>query len=314
MAWVALTCPQCSAPLPRVAIWRSVKCPACGSLITRTEEVVKRDTFRQALNRAQLSAGVAAGSEVLCGGERFVLMQTLGRGSASEVHLARRLGPLPLLATMKLSIHPADADSLKREAQNLRALHEVDGSAGVYAAQRLPEVIACSMLEDGSGRLALILRHPNGFWGSLAALGSRFPQGIDPRHAVWIWRRMLDVLHFIHAQGWAHGGISPDHALVHPQDHGVRLIGWAEARRNATPQAKAADLMRAARVVQVLLSGMSSADVFPAQVPPVLASLITLSAKDEAFCIAQGASGIDSQLVSVAREAFGPPVFVPLVL
>jgi hypothetical protein len=72
--------------------------------------------------------------------------------------------------------------------------------------------------------------------------------------------------------------------------------------------------MRAARVVQVLLSGMSNADVLPAQVPVVLASLITLAAKDEAFCIAQGASGIDSQLVSVAREAFGPPVFVPLVL
>lgn len=311
MAWVALTCPQCSAPLPRVAIWRSVKCLACGSLITRTEEVVKRDAFRQALNRAQLSAGVAAGSEVLCGGERYALLQTLGRGAASEVHLARRLGQMPLLATIKLSIHPTDADALKREAANLRALHDVDGSAGVYAAQRLPEVIAYSMLEDASGRFALILRHPNGFWGSLVALSSRFPQGIDPRHAVWIWRRMLDVLHFIHAQGWSHGSISPEHALVHPQDHGVRLIGWAEARKKATPQAKAADLMRSARVVQVLLGG---ADTLPAQVPPVLASLITRAAQDEAFCIAQGASGIDSQLVAAARDAFGPPVFVPLVL
>lgn len=311
MAWVALTCPQCSAPLPRVAIWRSVKCPACGSLITRNEEVVKRDTFRQALNRAQLSAGVAAGSEVLCGGERYALLQTLGRGAASEVHLARRLGQMPLLATMKLSIHPTDADVLKREAANLRALHDVDGSAGVYASQRLPEVIACAMLEDGSGRWALILRHPNGFWGSLVALSSRFPQGIDPRHAVWIWRRMLDVLHFIHAQGWSHGSISPEHALVHPQDHGVRLIGWAEARKNATPQAKAADLMRSARVVQVLLGG---ADTLPAQVPPVLASLITRAAQDEAFCIAQGASGIDAVLLAAARDAFGPPVFVPLVL
>jgi predicted RNA-binding Zn-ribbon protein involved in translation (DUF1610 family) len=311
MAWVALTCPQCSAPLPRVAIWRSVKCPACGSLITRTEEVVKRDTFRQALNRAQLSASVAVGSEVLCGGERYALLQTLGRGAASEVHLARRLGQMPLLATMKLSIHPSDADALKREAANLRALHDVDGSAGVYAAQRLPEVIACAMLEDGSGRFALILRHPNGFWGSLAALGTRFPQGIDPRHAVWIWRRMLDVLHFIHVQSWSHGSISPEHALLNPQDHGVRLIGWAEARKNATPQAKAADLMRSARVVQVLLGG---AGTLPAQVPHVLALLINRAAQDEAFCIAQGASGIDALLLAAARDAFGPPAFVPLVL
>lgn len=312
MAWVALTCPQCSAPLPRVAIWRSVKCPACGSLITRTEEIVKRDTFRKALERARL-ASAAAGSEIACGGERYALLQSLGRGSASEVHLARRLGPLPLLATLKLSVHPADADALKREAENLRALHAFEGGAAAYAAQRLPEVIACTMLEDGSGRFALLLRHPNGFWGSLAALGDRFPQGIDPRHAVWIWRRMLDVLHFIHAQGWAHRAVSPEHALVHPQDHGVRLIGWAEARQTAAAQDQAADLMRSARVVQVLLSG-TSGGTLPAQVPAVLASLVTRAAEDETFCITRGASGIDSLLVAAAREAFGPPVFIPLLL
>lgn len=312
MAWVALTCPQCSAPLPRVAIWRSVKCPACGSLITRTEEIVKRDTFRKALERARL-ASAAAGSEIVCGGERYALLQSLGRGTASEVHLVRRLGPLPLLATLKLSIHPADAEALKREAENLRALHAFDGGAATYAAQRLPEVIACTMLEDGSGRFALLLRHPNGFWGSLAALGDRFPQGIDPRHAVWIWRRMLDVLHFIHAQGWAHRAVSPEHALVHPQDHGVRLIGWAEARQTATAQDQAADLMRSARVVQVLLCG-TSGGALPAQIPAVLSSLVTRAAEDETFCTTRGASGIDSLLVAAAREAFGPPVFIPLVL
>jgi len=97
MAWVAVSCPQCSAPLPRVAIWRAVKCPACGSLITRAEDCVKRDAFRQGLNRARLFASAAAGSEVLCGGERYALLQSLGRGTASEVFLARRLGQMPLL-------------------------------------------------------------------------------------------------------------------------------------------------------------------------------------------------------------------------
>jgi serine/threonine protein kinase len=291
-----------------------VKCQACGSLITRTEELVQRDAFRQALNRARLGAGAAAGSEICCGGERYALLQTLGRGTASEVHLARRLGPLPLLATLKLSIDPAAADALKREAENLRALHDGEDAAAVFAAQRLPEVIACAMLEDGSGRLALVLRHPSGFWGSLAALGGRFPHGMDPRHGVWIWRRMLDVLHFTHARGWAHGSVSPEHALVHPQDHGVRLIGWAEARNHAPPQAQAADLMRSARVVRVLLGGPGGGDSLPAQVPAGLASLVTRAAQDEALCQAHGASGMDALLVAVAREAFGPPVFVPLEL
>jgi len=266
------------------------------------------------LNRARLGADAAAGRQVVCGGDRYALLELLGRGSASEVHLARRLGPLPLLVTLKLSLHTAAADSLVREAENLRQLHAMDGPAALYAAQRLPEVIACVPVDDGSGRRALVLRNPSGFWGSLAALSGRFPQGIDPRHAVWIWRRLLDGLHFLHVQGWIHGSVRPEHALVHPQDHGVCLIGWTEARRNAAPHAQAADLMGAARVVQVLLVGSTDGRGFPGHVPAVLGSLVTRAAQEEAFCIEQGASGLDAMVLSAAREAFGAPAFVPLVL
>ena len=55
-------------------------------------------------------------------------------------------------------------------------------------------------LGDGA-RQALVLRHPTGFWGSLQDVQQANPQGIDPRHAVWIWRRMLEVL----AGSYQHG-------------------------------------------------------------------------------------------------------------
>ena len=312
MAWVALACPQCSAPLPRVALWRSVKCGSCGALIMREDQLVRRDTFRQALRRAQ--DGLDPGRDVRCGGERYHLLQHLGSGGHSEVHLARRLGTLPFLATLKLSGTPAGAAKFAREAENLRLLHALDGGTGLYASLRLPEVIACGPVPDGAGRHALVFRHPSGFWGSLAALNARFPQGIDPRHSVWIWRRMLDVLHFVHTLGWSHGSVSPDHALVHPKDHGVQLIGWAEARQQASPSEKAADLMRSARVIQVLLCGATAPDTLPPQVPDVLGSLVARAAQDDGFCLAQGASGLHTRLRAAAREAFGPPTFVPLVL
>ncbi|MES2597234.1 MAG: protein kinase family protein [Verrucomicrobiota bacterium] len=292
-----------------------MKCGSCGALIAREGELVQRDTFRQALKRARQSMHAGAGSEILCRGEHYALLQRLGSGEVSEVHLARRLGPMPFLATLKLSTTPLAAARYAREAEVLRELQSAsDDGTAAYAAQRLPEVIAQGPVEDGSGRLAIVLRHPTGFWGSLAAVGSRFPQGIDPRHAVWIWRRMLDLLYFIHAQGWAHGGISPEHVLVHPQDHGVWIVGWADAQKAASTKLKAADLMRSARVVQVLLCGAKSPDAMPAQVPPPLAALITRAAHDESFCLSEGALGLDRLLLSTAREAFGPPVFVPLVL
>lgn len=314
MAIEVLACPQCSAPLPRVALWRSVKCPSCGSLVTRSVRTVRRDGFAEALKRSRLATEAPTGRQIACGSDRYALLELMDRGSAFEVHLARRLGPQPLLVMVKLALDASAADSLTREAENLRRLQALDGPAAVYAARRLPAVIACTPVDDGSGRRALVLRQPSGFWGTLAALSARFPQGIDPRHAVWIWRRLLDGLHFIHAEGWIHGSVRPEHALVHPQDHGVCLIGWAAARKNAEPNAQAADLMSAARVVQVLLVGSIDSGTLPGGVPAGLGSLVTRAAQDGEFCIEQGASGLDALLLSAARDAFGDPAFVPLVL
>ena len=313
MAWTAISCPQCSAPLPRVAIWRAVKCASCGSLITRTESIVARDSFRQALKRARLdSVGL---DNVQCGGARYHLMQKLGAGEISQVHLACRVGALPLLATIKLSTAPSAATTYAREAQVSRLLQDLDGDGvGSYFSRLLPEAIAQGVVDENSGKHALVLRHPCGFWGSLAALQERFATGIDPRHAVWIWRRMLEVLNFVHRRGWSHGDLRPEHALVHPQDHGVRLIGWTSAKKDATANDQVADLMRSARVVQVLLCGASNSGELPGSVPTGLAQLVTRASEDESFCRSHGAEGLDGLLRAEAKMAFGPPTFVPLLV
>lgn len=276
--------------------------------------MVTRDSFRQALVRARESHN-AAGSDLQCAGESYHLIQTLGSGETSLVYLARRIGPQPFLATIKISSAPAAAALYAREAAVLRELQaSQSGAASVYAAQRLPEVIAQGPGEAGGSKQALVLRYPIGYWGSLAALSERFPQGIDPRHAVWIWRRMLDVLHFVHAQGWSHGDVRPEHGLVHAADHGVLLIGWASAQKDAGEKAVATDLLRCARVVRVLVCGAGGSGVIPPTVPSALAGLVTRASEDETFCRAQGAEGIDALLRAVAREAFGAPSFLPLTL
>lgn len=137
MAWVAVSCPQCSAPLPRVALWRSVKCGSCGALITKTESLVQRDTFRQAFLRAQRSG---SGLVFQCGGQSYSLLERLGAGEVSEVHLAQRIGPMPFLGVIKLSTAGNAAAIHVREAMVLRELQDLahDG-ADAYFAQLLPE-------------------------------------------------------------------------------------------------------------------------------------------------------------------------------
>lgn len=314
MNWVALNCPQCSAPLPRVAIWRAVKCTSCGALINRTESLVMRDSFRQALLRARQAQG-AAGGDLQCAGESYHVIQSLGGSETSQVYLARRISGQPFLATIKLSAASAAAVRYAREAEVLKELQSLqEGAASVYAAQRLPEVIAQGPVVGHDGRQALVLRHPIGYWGSLAALSERFSNGIDPRHVVWIWRRMLDVLHFVHAQGWAHGDVRPEHALVHAPNHGVLMIGWASAQKNASARAQAADLLRSARVVRVLVCGAAGSGGLPAGVPAALADLLMRASEDETFCQEKGATGLDGLLRTAAQEAFGPPSFLPLNL
>lgn len=266
-----------------------------------------RDSFRQALGR---SRALSTGGDIQCGGESYHLVQSLGHGEISDVYLARRCGPLPLLATLKISSSSAAHELYTREAKILRDLHE--SLSGADTAVSLPVVIMQGVVEGGDGRQVLILHHPNGYWGSLAALHRRFPQGIDPRHAVWIWRRILNILHAVHSQGWSHGDVCPEHALVQPEDHGVRLISWASATKGASAQQKAADLKRAALVVRVLLCGAS--DVVPVAVPQGLADLLRNTWDDLGFCLKHGAHGLDVLLQSEARKAFGPPSFVPLIL
>ncbi|SKB07127.1 Lipopolysaccharide kinase (Kdo/WaaP) family protein [Prosthecobacter debontii] len=259
---------------------------------------------------------MVSGSELVCRGQSYRLSQKLGAGEISEVYLGQRLGPMPLLVTIKLSSSPEAAVHYAREATVLRALHEqATEQAGVYAARRLPVVVAQGNVEGQGARQALILRHPNGFWGSLAELNARFPQGLDPRHGVWIWRRLLDLLHFIHAQGWSHGDVRPEHALVSPQDHGARLIGWASATRTRDAAFQAHDLRRSARVIAVLMSGAGDPEAGVRRlVPAPLADLLLQASEDLAFCQIQGAMGLDHELRRVAREVFGPPTFIPLEL
>jgi len=289
-----------------------VKCGSCGALIAKTESVVTRDSFRQALNRArQASVGLDA---LVCGGAPYQLVQRLGTGEISEVHLARRTGSSSLLATIKLSSAPSAAAHYAQEAQVARELQRLDpDGAGPYFSLLLPEVIAQGPVEGSPGRQALVLRHPNGYSGSLASLNDRFASGLEPRHTVWIWRRMLEVLNFIHTHGWSHGDLRPEHALVHAQDHAVRLIGWTSSSKHAGQNEKAADLCRSARVVQVLLCGTSSPN-FPDTVPAGLAQLVTRAASNEDFCRSQGAHGLDALLQAEAKAAFGPPSFVPLII
>jgi len=316
MSLTALSCPQCGAPLPRQAAWRMVACPYCNTKVTRSRAVVERATFREARARLEAAAGAACedGARLLrCRGLRYRLLALLGAGEQTDVYLAERIGPLPERVTLKLARQPGQTGLLAAEAAILAALQNSTANGAAYFTQRLPQVVTCGTTEGipGQERELLLLRHPAGYWGSLADALHHTPSGIDPRHAVWIWRRVLEVLAFVHESGWTHGDLALDHWLVHPRDHGVLLIGWRQARPVADAAAIARDLMQSAWSVRALLTGDADLPVPNSRVPPPLADLLRRCSEDAGFCTQLGARGIEQELTGAARAAFGPPRFIP---
>lgn len=65
---------------------------------------------------------------------------------------------------------------------------------------------------------------------SLTEIMERYPNGLDPRDAAWICRRVLGQCVVAKSLGVVHGAIVPDHVLVHPLTHEPIHIGWAHAR------------------------------------------------------------------------------------
>jgi serine/threonine protein kinase len=63
----------------------------------------------------------------------------------------------------------------------------------------------------------------------LANILQAYPTGVDFRDMVWMFKRTLVGIGFAHKHGVVHGAILPPHVLVHPTDHGAKLLDWSFA-------------------------------------------------------------------------------------
>ena len=307
----ALSCPQCGGPLPRQARWRMVACPFCGAEVTRREAYVRTAPFHEAWLRSKAFDG-NAGPVVRCADNAYRVLGRLGAGERSEVFLGERCGPLRERVVVKLALQAPAGDAFEAEGLLLQRLQAIAVPKAAYFSQRLPQVVAWGAARDWRGRdtQALLLRHPPGYWGSLADVIAANADGVDARHAVWMWRRVLEMLGFLHGADFTHGDVQPAHLLVQPRDHGVMLIGWARAATNAGTPVR--DLQQSAWAVRELLAGVAhdAPPQVPASTPAPLAELVRQTSEDASWCEAQGAAGIDRKLVEAAAQSFGPPRFV----
>jgi hypothetical protein len=310
----ALLCPQCGGLLPKQALWRIVNCPFCNSTVTRNTRVVLARTFHE-VHRNLIESLTRGNDAVQVGGVVYRRLFQIGAGNSTQVLLCERVTPATERVILKIASEQDKASCFDDEIAALTALQAVESADSAYFTMRLPQVIQSGPTErtPGHARQVLVLRHVCGFWGSLDQVRVRHATGVDARHIVWIWRRILQVLDFVHRHGWSHGDLRPEHLLVHPRDHDILLCGWSRARwnsGNSHEQRMISDLRQSAWAMRELLAPLDQGPEEFGAAPQPLVSLLRGVSDGASRYKDQTASAIETMLQQAAWESFGTPKFI----
>ncbi|ONH60892.1 hypothetical protein CcI49_09960 [Frankia sp. CcI49] len=131
---------------------------------------------------------------------------------------------------LKVPRSAADNDLMEREAAALTRLARAGDRRFAAYAPRLVESFLHTPATGGGQcsaprRRVNVLERLDGFQ-PLTRVHAAYPQGVDPRDAAWMWRRLLVALGYAHRAGVLHGAVVPDHVLIHPEKHGLVLVDW----------------------------------------------------------------------------------------
>jgi predicted RNA-binding Zn-ribbon protein involved in translation (DUF1610 family) len=334
----AITCPQCGAALTPHYFARSIVCPYCGSTVRLDEAAVSAAKFRESLRIWNSPNSYLFSSWVSIGDSHWALGRGIARGDTSDVYATQRARWPTELGILKLLRNRQDTELLDNEWNVLQALNQSAARGADIFTTLLPQPIIHGDVAAGplAGRRSSIFRWESGFYHTFEEVIRVYPHGIPPRASIWVWRRILEMLSFIHASGMAHGAVLPSHLLVQENEHGVRLVGYscagqlgdklrtvwhgyepfypepATSRSTLTVQL---DLVMSARCIVAILGGDPANASLPATVPAPLAGIVRRIALAQPDGTAnQDAWAIREELKEIAERVFGPPQFIPIVM
>lgn len=140
----------------------------------------------------------------------------------------------PGLGIVKIARNTLDNDLVQHEVEILRYLWPA-GQTEEKFYRYLPH---CLVSGEYDSRAYNVFPRFDGYI-SMADILRAYPEGIDFRDMVWMFKRTLAGLGFVHRKEVVHGAIIPPHILVHPTDHGAKIVDWCYAVQYAKHPVKA---------------------------------------------------------------------------
>jgi len=334
----ALICPQCNAPLTPHRFAQSTVCSYCGTTVRFDTSSVSASRFHEAFRVWNSPESYQISSWVSVGDSHWAISQRFAQGDISDVYTGERARWPTELVIIKLLRDRKDIDQLKNEWAALQTLHQSDASGADFFTTLIPQPIIHGDISAGSyvGKRVSIYRWTSGFHHTFDAVMQAYPQGIPTRASIWIWRRILEVLSFIHASGMVHGAVLPTHLLIQENEHGIRLVGYScsgrigkklrtisqtfesfypqSARSRLTLTAQL-DLAMSARCVVALLGGdpatASISTTVPAPITKILQRVARIEPTGQLY---EDAWSIREELGEIAEQVYGAPQFIPIVM
>lgn len=312
VTYTLVSCPQCNAPLPKLAPTGVMHCDYCGvALVPSTGGV-------RLMQPPEMDLPEPGRTRLWVGGRRYILDGRVAKGSSSDVFLGRFDHRLSEQVVLKLLRAPGDLDVFRHEWEVLGALQRATRDGTAHFSRLMPSPVAFGEARLGvhgteGTRQVMVLGLASGFVHTFDDLRAAYPAGVPPAASIWLWKRVLESLAWLHGTGWVHAAVLPAHLLVHARDHGVRLIGFSCATRvGATVKVTAGGLspgVEAQPAVDYSMSARAVQSLLTAPVPEPLQRLLERASNDAAS-FADGWALI-AELDRVAREVFGPPQYVP---
>lgn len=333
----ALKCPQCGGPLTPGKFARIAKCPHCGSTVTLDEQTVSAARFREAYREWNSPANNGFSEWLTINGSHWAVGEKVAQGEISDVYLAQRARRPTEFVIIKILRNTSDVSRFENEWQVLDKLHHSEARGASTFSKLLPQPVTTGEVSAGihKGSRAMVFRRAEGFSHSLEEVRRRNQSGIDPRSSIWLWRRILEVLSFIHASGVVHGAVLPPHVIVEAGEHGARLIGYGSAGDRGSrlqfvanqyksyyPEgfldsmelAPRVDIVMSARTIAVLLGGDAATCLVPDAVPRSLAELIVESGCWSVEPKCPDAWALHERLGTLAQQVYGAPKFCPIIM
>lgn len=160
-----------------------------------------------------------------CNGTDYQIGAQLVAGDLANLYRLRHREGAGADVIVKLARDPADNDLMRAEAS---ALRQIASNGDRRFAAYVPRLAGTFIHRDPHTdvtRQANLLPVLTGFV-TLAEVADAFPDGVDPRDAAWMMRRLLVGLGYAHRAGVVHGAVLPEHVMIHPEAHGLVIVDW----------------------------------------------------------------------------------------